>query len=72
MNENTDRGTEQSEIVDQSDTVRDPADDSDEMNDPTGMTATYPAAFDARIDEAAAAIEEHDPADDVRHGGGNG
>lgn len=59
-------------IVDQSDDVRDPADDSGEIDDPTAMTDTYPKAFDDRIGQAQAAIAAHDPRQDRRSGGGNG
>lgn len=61
----------QHQIVDQSDDVRDPADDSGEIDDPTAMTAVYPKAFDDRIDEAQAAITAHDAREDRRSGGGN-
>jgi len=66
-----DKDQRRSEIVDQSDDVRDPADDSGEIDDPTALVDTYPKAFDDRIAEAAAAIESHDAMDDRRHGGGN-
>ena len=59
-------------IVDQSDDVRDPADDSGEIDDPASMAQTYPKAFDDRIDQAQAAIAGHDPREDRRSGGGNG
>ena len=72
MTESSQQFEEQAQIVDQSDDVRDPADDSDEFNDPTLMADTYPAAFDDKIAEAEAAIESHDPMSDRRHGGGNG
>ncbi|MEP6981058.1 MAG: hypothetical protein ABJA16_09885 [Nakamurella sp.] len=44
-------------IVDQSTQDRDPADDSGELDDPNAMVETYPAAFDAKIEEAEKAIE---------------
>lgn len=62
----------QRQIVDQSDDVRDPADDSGEADDPVAMTDVYPKAFDDRIGEAEAAIAAHDARDDRRSGGGNG
>ncbi len=62
----------QDEIVGQSDDVRDPADDSGEIDDPTEMADTYPGAFDGSSAAAAAAIREHDARDDERHGSGNG
>ena len=63
---------QQEEIVDQSDDVRDPADDSGESDDPSAMADTYPAAFDARVSEAEAALDSHSVEQDRRHGGGNG
>jgi hypothetical protein len=65
------RDTRQREIVDQSEDVRDPADDSGEIDDPATMTDTYPVAFEERIEEAAAAIDRHSALDDRRTEGGN-
>ena len=62
----------QEQIVDQSDDVRDPADDSGEMDDPTAMAEDYPGAFDGRVAEAEEAVAEHSAASDRRSGGGNG
>lgn len=45
---------EQRAIVDQSIEERDPADDSDEINDPTAIVETYPKAFDDKIAAAEA------------------
>jgi hypothetical protein len=63
---------DQHAIVDQSDDVRDPADDSDEMNDPTKMTTTYPEALDRKLEEAEAAINAHRSESDDRSIWGNG
>jgi len=63
---------DQQAIVDQSDTVRDPADDSDEMNDPTKMTDTYPEALDRKLEEAEGAIDAHRSEADDRSTWGNG
>ncbi|GGL99008.1 hypothetical protein [Nakamurella endophytica] len=63
-------GREQA-IVDQSDDVRDPADDSDELNDPTAMADTYPKALEDKL-QAAEAIEEHRDEPDRRTMSGNG
>ena len=63
---------DQHAIVDQSDNVRDPADDSDEMNDPTKMTDTYPEALDRKLEEAEGAIEAHRSEPDNRSIWGNG
>ena len=63
---------DQRDVVDQSDDVRDPADDSGEADDPTALAETYPSTFDANVDEAAAAVRDHNASDDRRHGGGNG
>ena len=54
---------DQRAIVDQDVDDRDPADDSDELNDPTAMTDTYPKAFDDKIAEAEKAIESETGAD---------
>ena len=62
----------QEQIVDQSDDVRDPADDSGEMDDPTAMAADYPGAFDGRAEEAEEAVAVHTATQDRRSGGGNG
>lgn len=62
----------QEQIVDQSDDVRDPADDSGEMDDPTAMAQDYPGAFDGRVEEAEEAVAEHSATQDRRAGGGNG
>lgn len=48
---------EQRAIVDQSAEDRDPADDSGEIDDPSALVETYPAAFDAKIAEAEKAIK---------------
>lgn len=48
---------DQRAIVDQSVQDRDPADDSGEIDDPNALVETYPAAFDAKIEEAEKAIE---------------
>ncbi len=63
---------DQQAIVDQSDNVRDPADDSDEMNDPTKMTDTYPEALDRKLEEAEGAIDAHRSTSDDRRIWGNG
>ena len=63
---------DQQAIVDQSDDVRDPADDSDEMNDPTLMTDTYPEALERKIEAAEGAIEAHRSETDRRTISGNG
>ncbi|MBM9468664.1 hypothetical protein [Nakamurella leprariae] len=63
---------DQQAITDQSDDVRDPADDSDEMNSPATMADTYPDAFDDKIAAAEQAIDEHDLNDDTRTVAGNG
>ena len=52
----------QHDIVNQSEQVRDPADDSGEADDPTAVVDAYPKAFDDRIAEAEAAIENDDDA----------
>lgn len=52
----------QHDIVDQSEQVRDPADDSGEADDPTAVVGAYPKAFDDRIAEAKSAIENDDDA----------
>lgn len=62
----------QEQIVDQSDDVRDPADDSGEIDDPTAMAENYPGAFDGRVDEAEEAVAEHSATQGRRSGGGNG
>jgi hypothetical protein len=49
----------QEEVVDQSAAERDPADDSDEADDPSAMVDTYPAVFDEKIAEAERALVEH-------------
>ncbi len=59
-------------MVDQSDDVRDPGDDSGESDDPSAMADTYPQVFDDRVSEAEAAIADHSVQQDRRHGGGNG
>jgi hypothetical protein len=51
------KGNLQHQIVDQSEEVRDPADDSGEADDPTAVVDVYPKAFDDRVSEAEAAIE---------------
>ncbi len=50
----------QQEIVDQSTDVRDPADDSGEVDDPTALAEVYPPAFDESVEEAAAVIAATD------------
>jgi hypothetical protein len=47
----------QSAAVDQSAEVRDPADDSGLLDDPTAIVETYPEAFDEKIDNAIHAID---------------
>lgn len=48
----------QRDIVDQSASVRDPADDSGEADDPTALVEAYPKAFDDKIAEAEEAISK--------------
>ena len=52
----------QHDIVDQSEEVRDPADDSGEADDPTAVGSAYPKAFDDKIAAAESAIKEDDSA----------
>jgi hypothetical protein len=52
----------QHDIVDQREQVRDPADDSGEVDDPTAMVDAYPKAFDDKIEAAEAAIAKDDTA----------
>lgn len=63
---------DQHAIVDQSEDVRDPADDSDEMNDPVKMTDTYPEALDRKLEKAEGAIDAHRSESDNRSTSGNG
>ena len=49
---------EQRAVVDQRAAVRDPADDSGDLDDPSAMARTYPGAFDEKLEEAQAAIED--------------
>ena len=49
----------QREVVDQSATQRDPADDSGEADDPSAMVDVYPEVFDEKIAEAEQALEQH-------------
>lgn len=52
----------QHDIVDQREQVRDPADDSGEVDDPTAMVEAYPKAFDDKIAAAEAAIAKDETA----------
>lgn len=72
MQDSLPKSQSQRQVVDQSDDVRDPADDSGEADDPTAMADTYPETFDHSVDEAAEAVRAHQAKDDRRHGGGNG
>ena len=62
MNSESSKGQAQHDIVNQSEQVRDPADDSGEADDPTAVVQAYPQAFDDRIAEAHAAIVNDDAA----------
>lgn len=52
----------QHDIVDQREQVRDPADDSGEVDDPTALVEAYPKAFDDKIAAAEAAIDKDETA----------
>lgn len=52
----------QHDIVDQREQVRDPADDSGEVDDPTALVEAYPKAFDDKIEAAEAAIDKDETA----------
>lgn len=63
--------SQQRDVVDQSAAVRDPADDSGLLDDPTAIVETYPKAFDEKIEKAESAIKgeagsDHSPLDQSR------
>jgi hypothetical protein len=62
MTQGRSKDDNQHQIVDQSEEVRDPADDSGEADDPTAVVEAYPKAFDDRVSEAEAAIKKDDDA----------